>query len=226
MPPLAVPARNSLHRASVYVACAATILTFTTLASQPLSGQSRVTGNVLSSTGFPPATIRFDEALAYAGVREFVLYGVANTTVHLFVGTDGRRVSRLYWVQFEGYLPGVDRTYDYSDAESRTPIAGATWFEDAWLWNLADLNVRPGSDTDHVLAMLRERGLELPPLVAGLRLVQLDASARRELMIVYLEDVELAGIARASMQGSSRPGTVGALRQRALSSMSIGPLRP
>jgi hypothetical protein len=190
-------------------------------ASMPLHAQATVTANVLTSQQFPPIIMRFGDAYEYLGATEFVLYGVANTTIHLFAQTENRQVSRLYWVQFEGYLPGVDRTYDYSDSEGRTTIAGREYYEDAWVWDLAALRVRPGSDTEQVLALLRQRGLELGPEVVGLRLVSLDPAARNELMIVYLEDVRELGGSATALQGSERSRTVNALRNRALAGLEI-----
>src|SRR5205085_3757302 len=51
-------------------------------------------------------TVRVPRSAAYAGGDHFVLQGVADCEIHVFVEADaGHRVRRLYWIQFEAYLP-------------------------------------------------------------------------------------------------------------------------
>ena len=96
-----------------------------------------------TSTQFPPVVMEFDDGLEYVGSSEFVLYGVADAAIHVFVALgDQRRVQRLYWIQFEGYLPTVDRSYDYDASQGRTEIGGHQYYEDAWVWNLNAVDIR------------------------------------------------------------------------------------
>lgn len=150
--------------------------------------QTSVEGNVLTSDGFPPVTITFDDSISFVGSEKFVLYGVADTEIFLFASIEGNQVQRLYWIQFEGYLPHVDHKYDYSGSQGRTVINGHMYYEDSWVWNLETAEIKSDSDTQHVLTLLEEAGLKLVPDLLGLRLVRLDATARNELMIVYLQD--------------------------------------
>lgn len=186
-----------------------------------VAAQTTVRGSVLTSTQFPPVIMRFDEGLEHVGSTEFVLYGVADAAIHLFAELEDGRVERLYWIQFEGYLPTVDRTYDYSDSQGRTRIGDHDYYEDAWVWNLNTARIRPGSDTERVLDLIRERGLMLGPELIGLRLVRLDGAARNELMIVYLEDLSVSGLSPGALGGGDRPRVVEALRTRALGSVRI-----
>jgi hypothetical protein len=164
----------------------------------------------------------FDDSLEYVGSSEFVLYGVADAAIHVFVARKGgQRVQHLYWVQFEGYLPTVDRSYDYTDSQSRTEISGHEYYEDAWVWNLDAVDIRDGSDTEHVFELLREHGLVLGPEVIGLRLVRLDAERRNELMIVYLEDLRAYGLSADALSGRDRARVVEGLRARAVGGFRI-----
>ena len=73
-----------------------------------------VKDRVLTSTQLPAVKIEFAEPFKYAGGHSFVLYEVANAEQHFFVDADkDGRVKRMYWVQFEGYLPSNTHSYDY-----------------------------------------------------------------------------------------------------------------
>lgn len=185
-------------------------------------GHPAVDGNVVTPTGFPPAVIELDEELRYVGSDEFVLGGRADTDVHVYAeADDAGQVLRLYWIQLEGYLPSVDRRYDYSGSQGRTEIDGHMYYEDAWVWDLDAIEIDPASDTGHVLALLRDDGLRLGPDLIGLRLVRLDAARRNELLIVYFEDLAAAGLGPDALSGPDRARTVEGLRGRALGGFSI-----
>src|SRR5690349_2603795 len=73
-----------------------------------------VAGRVLTSKDMPAVQLEFDKSFKYAGSQSFVLYDVANAEQHFFVDADkDRHIKRLYWIQFEGYLPDNTHTYDY-----------------------------------------------------------------------------------------------------------------
>lgn len=51
--------------------------------------------------------------MQYIGGQKFILYGVADTEQHFFVETDDDdKLTSVYWVQFEAYLPEKPYTYD------------------------------------------------------------------------------------------------------------------
>src|SRR6185436_16738677 len=82
--------------------------------SFPQQQKRSVKGQVLSSTELPAVRLRFSKEFKYAGGHDFVLYDVANAEQHFFVDADPQgRIRRMYWVQFEGYLPTNTNTYRY-----------------------------------------------------------------------------------------------------------------
>src|SRR5207249_4282665 len=94
------------------------------LMSSPVFGQSpaktesnqmrRVKRQVLTSTSLPPIRIKFDKAYKYVGSQSFILYDRAQVEQHFFVNADNQgRIKRMYMMQFEGYLPNINATYDY-----------------------------------------------------------------------------------------------------------------
>src|SRR5262245_42490362 len=84
-------------------------------ATDVASRQARsVKGQVLISPETPAVKIEFDKGFKYAGGHDFILYDVAHAEQHFFVDADKEgRVKRMYWVQFEGYLPSNTHTYRY-----------------------------------------------------------------------------------------------------------------
>ena len=51
-------------------------------------------------------TVRVPAAAAYVGSERFALYGIADAEIHVFAEADAkRRLTRLYWIQFESPLP-------------------------------------------------------------------------------------------------------------------------
>ena len=139
----------------------------------------------------PPAAV-------YAGFERFNLYGVADAEIHVFVEPDAaKKVQRLYWIQFESYLPFVPHGYNYAEGNARIDIAGTpTWVNAG---PMTGDRSRPGSDKESVLRILAEAGYTLPAEAMHVRLVQMlddpqgTGKGRRELMIIYAEDLAPTG---------------------------------
>src|SRR5437016_11772896 len=88
------------------------------LAQSPTKTESnqmrRVKRQVLTSTYLPSIRVRFDKRFKYVGSQKFVLYDRAQVEQYFFVDADSQqRIKRMYMVQFEGYLPNINATYDY-----------------------------------------------------------------------------------------------------------------
>jgi hypothetical protein len=154
-----------------------------------------VTGQVLTSTALPTVRLEFDEQFKYVGQQSFVLYGVAHAEQHFFVDADAeRRIKRLYWIQFEGYLPSNSHSYQYK-INKQVNLGGLTFIADTFARSSVgagkDRKDRPDSDLGKAEAFLESKGyrIERNSLVLQ-RLVHLIGAARRdELMIIYAEDL-------------------------------------
>jgi hypothetical protein len=144
-----------------------------------------VAGNVLTSSREPTASVRVDKAFRYVGGHRFILRDVADAEQHFFVvaGAD-RVIQRLYWIQFEHYLPGRGGVYDYS---KDSPVS-------AWELTLRT-HVRrfieppvAGSDRHQVHQYLSSAGWTMPDTFVRARVVYVpEEDRRRELMIIYVE---------------------------------------
>ena len=167
------------------------------IASHSQTDQLReVKGRVIKSPSMPAAELEFGKDFKYAGGHKFVLYDVANAEQHFFVDADkDGRVKRMYWVQFEGYLPSNTHTYDYKGTKT-VNIGGLDFIADAWARNIKINPGRPDGDGARGRAFLESKGYRLASdEVISQRLLHFIGEKRRdELMIIYLEDMAPLGL--------------------------------
>lgn len=157
-------------------------------------------------------TVRVPATATYVGGERFNLYDVADAEVHVFVEADAdKRMRRLWWVQFESYLPSLPQYhYDYSE-DRRSELGGVTtWLRSNPVSTASPM--RPGSDREHVIGILQRAGIAIPAEVMNVRMVQLlddpkgtGQGARRELMIIYSEDLALSGKTLAELTADGKP---------------------
>ena len=158
-------------------------------------------GRVITSARDPRVRIRLPKPARYVGADRWVLYDIADCELHLFVDADSKmNVQRLYWVQFEGYLPTRPELKHTYDSPRHTNLGSMDFYVDTWV-RRKDAEMRPGSDGEHVVALLRTRGYHMPDGMTYVRLVHLlDGRKRQELMIIYAEDVAPSGFTASDLQ--------------------------
>ncbi len=150
---------------------------FTAVADSP-APERKVTDNVIESARDPKVRLEFKLPIEYVAADRFVLYGVADCEIHLFVEADAqKKVKRLFWVQFEGYLPEVKHRYDYESPVNVT-MGGLNFVVHDWARS-TDAPSRPGSDGERVRNMLRAKGYRLPDETMSQRLVHLTDAEKR-----------------------------------------------
>ncbi len=160
-----------------------------------------VKGQVLTSTEMPAVKIEFDKGFKYVGGHDFILYEVARAEQHFFLDADKEgRIKRVYWVQFEGYLPSNTHIYRYK-ANKTVSIGGLEFIADAYARNIKGNQGRPDSDGARARAFLESKGYRMASdEVLSQRLVHLvDEAKRNELMIIYLEDLSGTGLTAADL---------------------------
>jgi hypothetical protein len=160
-----------------------------------------VKGRVIKSKDTPAVEIEFAKGFKYAGGHRFVLYGVANAEQHFFVDADkDGRVRRLYWVQFEGYLPTNTHSYDYKGNKT-VNIGGLDFIADAYARNIKANPGRPDGDAARGREFLESKGYRLgSDEVLSQRLLHYIGEKKRdELMIIYIEDMSGLGLTSADV---------------------------
>ena len=171
---------------------------FATAATAP---ERRVENNVITSERDPKVRIELPKSVQYAGADRWVLYDIADCELHAFVDVDNQQnVQRLYWVQFEGYLPSKPKRQHQYDSPRHTIIGGLDFYVDTWT-GANDDKVRLGSDTEHIEALIRAHGYKMPAGMTYVRLVHLlDEQKRKELMFIYGEDLAPTGFTAADLK--------------------------
>jgi hypothetical protein len=171
---------------------------FTTQNEAP---ERRVQGNLIISMHDPEVLIRLPESVRYVGADRWVLYGIADCELHAFVQADEQKnVQQLYWVQFEGYIPSRPDLHHKYDSPRHAMIDGLDFFVDTWPRS-NDEKTEEGSDREHIDALIRAKGYKIPEDMMYVRLVNLlDAEKRKELMIIYGEDLASTGFTAADLR--------------------------
>jgi hypothetical protein len=165
------------------------------LAAQSKGPDRTVAENVITSERDPAVRIELPKTVHYLGVDRWVLYGIADCELHAFVQTDQRKhVQRLYWVQFEGYIPSRPELHHTYDSLRHADVGGLNFYVDTWVRS-KDEKIDSGSDREHIERLIHTKGYTMPPGMAYVRFVHLlDAERRKELMVIYGEDLAPSGL--------------------------------
>lgn len=162
-----------------------------------------VSGHDLLSHADPAVVLRFDPSFRYVGGQKFVLYGVADTEQYFFIepAADGRLQS-LYWIQFEGYLPGKPYKYDYEDSPLRVQLGDYEFYTDtAPVQRDPNRKRRRGTDGAMARQLLASKGYSLPDNYSYSRMVYLtDESRQKELMIIFVDDLAPLGVTGSELR--------------------------
>jgi hypothetical protein len=170
------------------------------LGGQVKAPERKVDGNVIISEREPKIRIELPRSVQDVGADRWVLYGIADCELHAFVEADEQKnVQRLYWVQFEGYLPSKPDLKHTYDSPRHATIGGMDFYVDTWARS-RDTTIDPGSDREHIEALIKAKGYKMPAGMMYVRFVHLlDESKRKELMIIYGEDLASTGYSAAEL---------------------------
>ena len=183
------------------------------VASERLLPQRVVQGQTIVSKSDTPIRIEVTGSFKYVGGQRFILRQTTDAEQHFFVEADDRKtVQRLYWIQFEHFLPERDGEYSYDRDEPLT--LGELGFR---------VHVRryaepPASDSDRgaAYAYLERAGYVVPTLATRVRLVHVPPENRRqEVMIVYVE--------ASTTSGEPDDAEAASIVERARAGLSIAP---
>lgn len=178
------------------------------LSAKTLRPERKVKSNIVISDHDPSIQIKVPKTAQYVGADRWDLYEIADCEIHLFVEADKQKnVKSYYWIQFESYLPTKpEYSYDYKTGQSMS-MAGLEFNVRARFGASSD-QPKAGSDLEHVLQLLAKNGYKLPADIINVRLVHLlDETKRKELMIIYGEDMAPTGYTTAKLiaDGKIRP---------------------
>ena len=206
---------------------AVVFLICTSLPAQTNGPERKVEGNVITSQRDPNVRIELPKSAQYVGADRWVLYNIADCELHAFVEADGQKnVQRLYWVQFEGYVPTKPELKHKYDSPRHATMGGLDFYVDTWV-RRKDAETQKGSDREHIEALIGAKGYKMPEGMMDVRLVHLlDEQKRKELMVIYGEDVSHTGFTATDLSEKGRafshwPAIENALIERAKSKITI-----
>ena len=162
--------------------------------------ERKVENNIVISERDPKVRIELPRSVQYVGADRWILYGIADCELHAFVEADEHQnVQRLYWIQFESYLPSKPDLHHTYDSPRHATIGGLDFYVDTWV-KLTNERITPGSDKEHIQSLIHRKGFKLPAGMIYVRLVHLlDAQMRKELMIIYGEDLAPTGLTASEL---------------------------
>jgi hypothetical protein len=178
------------------------------LGTQEKPVDREVKGNTVISNHDPAVQIRLPPSVRYLGKDRWVLYGIADCDLYAFVdANEQREIQRLYWIQFEQYLPSRPDLHHTYDSPHHLTISGWDFFVDTYV-RPEDAPIDAGSDREHIEALIRKQGYVMPEGMMYVRLVHLlDDLKRKELMIIYGESVAGTGhLAKELDEGGTAHG--------------------
>jgi hypothetical protein len=201
------------------------------LLAQTALPEGKAVGNVVASQRDPAVRIELPKAAQYLGADRWVLYGIADCELHAFVEADAQKnVQRLYWVQFESYLPSRPDLHHTYDSPKHATLGGMDFYVDTWV-RTKDVTIESGSDREHIEALVRAKGYRMPEAMMYVRLVHLlDKERRKELMIIYGEDLAPTGFTTAELSEGGKahdrwPGMADTMLELAERRITIGPAK-
>jgi hypothetical protein len=149
----------------------------------------------------PNVEITLPSRATYVGTDRWVMQRYADQIeLFAFVEVTGdRQVQKLYWVQFEAYLPSRPELKHAYASQRHVTLGGMDFLVDAWVTSGTD-NEGPDSDSAHLKKLLGAAGYTLPRSTMSVRLVHLMDGNRKELMYIYREDTAPTGYSAADLK--------------------------
>lgn len=156
-------------------------------AAQPVP---HVEDNIIVSELKPSLAIEVDKGFTYLGRHPIRIRDVAAGERLVFAELQEHRARRLFIIQIEGFLPGIDNEYRYN--LTRSPVvAGYPFRSNSFAFDL-DKSVagNPGGESASTQKFLLDRGIAAPKQWMMWRsLTVTSADKRNEMILFYVENV-------------------------------------
>lgn len=193
-------------KSRIVVASAAASLLVLTAAFAALGATSAphriAEGHTVVSPQDPKAKITLPSRAIYVGTDRWLMKRYANQ-VELFAfveATKTKKVQRLYWVQFEAYLPSRPELKHTYGSTRQLTLDGMDFLVDTWVTTHGTDAEESDSDNAHLKRLLGASGYSLPGSMMSVRLVHLMDGKRKELMYIYSEDTALTGYSATALK--------------------------
>jgi len=163
------------------------------------NSQRQVENNTIISAALPALEIKVDQTFEFVGILSFVLKEIALVERVIFADRQSSKTIRLFIVQFEGILDGVDFTYKYPTTNP-VQLGNHLYQHGIYMYsNGESVREDPGAESDRTTQFLQDRGYIHDDGLAMSRFARIVDDARRhEIIIFYQETLSSLGLSLES----------------------------
>jgi hypothetical protein len=136
-----------------------------------------------------------DSSFSYVGRHPIAIGNTGAGERFIFIDDQQGSPPRLFIVQFEGFLPGVNDEFRYDLSASPT-VANYPWRSNGYAFDLGDsVAANPTGEAAATRSFLEAKGYAVPEQWMMWRSLTIaDAKRKKEAIIFYIEDVQSAGL--------------------------------
>jgi hypothetical protein len=187
--------------------------------------QRKVLNNTIISEALPALEIKVDPAFTFVGILRFVLKEIAPVERVIFVDEQSSKVTRLFIVQFEGVLDGVDFTYKYR-VTNPVSLGQHVYHHGVFMYSNAEsVCEAPGAESDRTTQFLQAHGYTHDDALAMSRFARIvDEAHRHEIIIFYQETLSSLGLSLetyAQLSSEDQQAMERALTERSLQNFQV-----
>jgi hypothetical protein len=127
------------------------------LFAETTAPERKIDDNAIISERDPKLRIELPASVQYVGADRWILYEIADCELHAFVEADEQKnVQRLYWIQFEGYIPSRPELHHKYDSPRGATIGGLDFYVDTWTSSQDDKSKRVRTASTFANCLRRE----------------------------------------------------------------------
>ena len=159
-----------------------------------------VRDGVLISLKEPSLAIEVKDSFTFVGRHPFTIRDVAAGERFIFVDAEGDIIQRLFIVQFEGFLPGVDNFYRYDLSESPV-VADYPFRSNGYAFDIVEaIAANPRAESAATYPFLKSKGYVVPENWMMWRSLTIaDLARKKEIIAFYVENVDSTGLTLADL---------------------------
>ncbi len=150
---------------------------------------------ILVSLEEPSLAIAVEDSFTFVGRHPITIRDVGAGERFVFVDAEHESIRRLFIVQFEGFLPGVDDFFWY-DLSGSPVVANYPFRSNGYAFDIAEsIAANPTGESAATQAFLGSNAYSVPDQWMMWRsLTVADKARKREVILFYVEDVESSGL--------------------------------
>lgn len=171
--------------------CSSSVL----LAADTESTHQYFRDSLLISRHEPSLAIDVHDSFVFVGRHPIRIRDVAAGERFVFVDATENRIQRLFIVQFEGFLPGIDDFYRY-DLTGNPVVANYPFRSNGYAFDIVDaIATNPKSESAITYPYLESKGYSVPRHWMQWRsLTVVDKARSKEMILFYVEDAGTTGM--------------------------------